>query len=177
MVTAINLKKFWMVTLVGLFGLTLAGCMHKHADGEEHADDNMSGDVADVADDNNDADDMEADVVIDISGKNFEFDVTKIEVNEGDVVTINFESEQGFHDWVVDEFDAATEQVNPGTPTSVTFVADQAGTFEFYCSVMQHRAQGMVGELIVKPAGDDNAEDEDAETETGEMADDEEAAE
>jgi len=40
--------------------------------------------------------------------------------------------------------------VTPGTPTSVTFVADKTGTFEYYCSVGNHRAQGMVGKLIVE---------------------------
>lgn len=123
-------------------------------------------------------DELVADVTFDIVGTNFAYDFTKIEVNEGDVVKINFVSEGGFHDWVVDEFDAATQQVNPGTPTSVTFVADKAGTYEFYCSVGQHRAQGMVGELIVKSTEDD-AQDDTA-TETGDdsadnMADDSDA--
>lgn len=87
----------------------------------------------------------------DISGKNFEFDLAEIRVKEGDTVTINFTSESGFHDWVVDEFDAATDQVRPDDGvTSVTFVADQKGTFEYYCSVGSHRANGMVGNLIVE---------------------------
>lgn len=85
-----------------------------------------------------------------VSGVNFEFDVTEIRVNEGDTVTINFTSEDGFHDWVVDEFDAATERVNTGGNTSVTFVADAAGTYEYYCSVGSHRQMGMVGTLIVE---------------------------
>lgn len=88
--------------------------------------------------------------VFSVNGTNFAFDVTEIRVKEGDTVTINFESQDGFHDWVVDEFDAATEKVRPGTPTSVTFVADKAGTYEYYCSVGSHRAQGMVGTLIVE---------------------------
>lgn len=88
----------------------------------------------------------------DITGTNYEFDVTEMRVTEGDTVTVNFESAEGFHDWVVDEFNAATEQVRPGTPTSVTFVADEAGTFEYYCSVGSHRELGMVGTLIVEPA-------------------------
>lgn len=76
--------------------------------------------------DDSEKDDQETDVVIDVTGVNFSFSTETIEVNQGDVVTINFESTEGFHDWVVDEFAAATDQVNPGTPTSVTFVADQA---------------------------------------------------
>lgn len=89
-------------------------------------------------------------VVIEISGFNYGYSQDEIRVKEGDTVTINFVSDDGFHDWVVDEFDAATEKVRPGTPTSVTFVADTAGTYEYYCSVGSHRAQGMVGTLIVE---------------------------
>ena len=101
--------------------------------------------------------DTQTDMVIDpnakvftVSGTNFEFDVKEIRVQKGDTVTINFESADGFHDWVLDEFEAATDQVQPGTPTSVTFVAETAGTYEYYCSVGQHRANGMVGTLIVE---------------------------
>jgi len=89
-------------------------------------------------------------VVFTVTGKNFEYTPSEIRVQEGYTVTINFESEAGFHDWVVDEFNAATEKVRPGTPTSVTFVASAAGTYEYYCSVGSHRAQGMVGNLIVE---------------------------
>jgi plastocyanin len=85
----------------------------------------------------------------DVTGVNFAFSMEEIMVKEGDTVTINFESESGFHDWVVDEFAAATDQVKPGTPTSVTFTASKKGTFEYYCSVGSHRAAGMVGNLIV----------------------------
>ncbi len=94
----------------------------------------------------------ESDVVIDVKGIDFAFDTTEITVNEGDVVTINFESTEGFHDWVVDEFRAGSRQVRPGTPTSVTFTADKAGTYEYYCSVGHHRAAGMVGTLTVVEA-------------------------
>ena len=88
--------------------------------------------------------------VFSVSGINYAFNETEIRVKEGDKVTINFVSDEGFHDWVVDEFNAATEKVRPGTPTSVTFTADKAGTYEYYCSVGSHRAQGMVGQLIVE---------------------------
>lgn len=96
--------------------------------------------------------DMVADVVVDITGVNFSYSLETIEVNEWDVVTINFTSNAGFHDWVVDEFDAATDKVEEGGTTSVTFVADQAGEFEYYCSVGAHRENGMIGTLIVNAA-------------------------
>jgi plastocyanin len=80
----------------------------------------------------------------------FGYSQEEIRVNEGDTVTINLTNSGGYHDWVVDEFDAATEKINGGGETSVTFVADETGTFEYYCSVGNHREQGMVGTLIVE---------------------------
>lgn len=90
-------------------------------------------------------------VVIDIAGINYEYDIKEIRVKKGDTVTINFKSDQGFHDWVVDEFSAATDRVSEKDGiTSVTFVADKVGTFQYYCSVMTHRQMGMIGYLIVE---------------------------
>lgn len=86
----------------------------------------------------------------DLTWKNFSFSETKIMVNKWDTVTINFESESWFHDRVVDEFNAATQQVQTWEKTSVTFVADTAWNFEYYCSVGSHRAQWMVGMLVVQ---------------------------
>ena len=85
-----------------------------------------------------------------LSGKNFSFDKTEIKVKKGDKVTINFTSADGFHDVVIDEFSAKTERVRTGGTSSMTFVADKTGTFEYYCSVGQHRMNGMVGKLIVE---------------------------
>ncbi len=88
--------------------------------------------------------------VFEVRGVNYEYDVKEIRVKKGETVVINFESTDGFHDWVIDEFDVQTDRVQPGTKTSVTFVADEAGTFEYYCSVGSHRSHGMVGTLIVE---------------------------
>ena len=85
-----------------------------------------------------------------VSGVNYEFDLKEIRVKEGDTVTINFISEEGFHDWTLDEFDVQTDAVDEREEASVTFVADQKGTFEYYCSIGNHRERGMVGTLIVE---------------------------
>lgn len=90
-------------------------------------------------------------VTIDVSGKNFEFTPSEITVKQGQSVTINFTSEDGGpHDFVIDEFDVATDQVSSGETSFITFVADQAGEFEYYCSVGAHREMGMVGTLTVE---------------------------
>jgi len=89
-----------------------------------------------------------------LTGENFKFMMDGIEsptltVKEGDLVMIEFSSIGGFHDFVIDEFNVATERVNTGGSTTVEFTADKKRTFEYYCSVGSHRANGMFGKLIV----------------------------
>ena len=90
------------------------------------------------------------------TGENFKFVMNEVDnpdivVNNGDKVRIEFTSTQGFHDWVVDEFSAATSKVrDTDGMTSVEFTADEVGTFEYYCSVGEHRENGMKGNLIVE---------------------------
>lgn len=85
-----------------------------------------------------------------ISGANFSFTPNEIKVKKGDTVKINFTNQGGTHDLVIDEFNVRTKLVQSGESDTVEFVADKAGTFEFYCSVANHRAMGMVGKLIVE---------------------------
>jgi plastocyanin len=84
-----------------------------------------------------------------ITGTNFAFSTKEIRVKQGDRVKINFISE-GVHDWVVDEFNARTSVLQTGKSESIEFVASKTGTFEYYCSVGQHRQMGMKGNLIVE---------------------------
>lgn len=72
-------------------------------------------------------------------------------VNQGDLVRVEFTNNDFMpHDWVLDEFNAATDIINEGESASVEFVADRSGTFQYYCSVGQHRAMGMFGNLTVQ---------------------------
>lgn len=85
-----------------------------------------------------------------IDGTNFAFDVKEMRVKEGDTVTIHFMSADGFHDLVIDEFNVRTEKLKTGGMAMITFVASKKGTFEYYCSVGSHRANGMIGKLVVE---------------------------
>lgn len=85
-----------------------------------------------------------------ITGSNFSFSTTELKVKKGEKVKIIFQSKGGLHDWTVDEFNAKTRQIKDGESAEVEFVADKAGTFEYYCSVGQHRTMGMKGKLIVE---------------------------
>lgn len=77
------------------------------------------------------------------------FSVKEIKVKEGDVVRVKVTNTKGMHDFVIDEFGVSKE-----TPLNeevvIEFVADKAGTYEYYCSKPGHRARGQVGKLIVE---------------------------
>ena len=88
--------------------------------------------------------------VFTLNASNFSFSPNEIKVKKGDKVKIVMNNTGGFHDWVVDEFNARTERVTGPATASVEFTADKAGTFEFYCSVGQHRQMGMKGNLVVE---------------------------
>ncbi len=81
---------------------------------------------------------------------NFSYSLKEIKVKKGDKVGINLKVSDGFHDLVIDEMKARTAKVSAGQITSVVFTADKVGTFEYYCSVGDHRAQGMVGKIVVE---------------------------
>jgi len=85
-----------------------------------------------------------------VSGSNFSLDPSTITVNQGDKVRIVFKNSQGFHDFVIDEYGRATKQNQAPSEEIIEFVADKAGSFEYYCSVGSHRAIGMKGALIVE---------------------------
>ena len=86
-----------------------------------------------------------------IAGGNYYYTIDEIRVKKGDTVRITFSSEEGFHDLVLDEFDVATERYRPGEgEETIEFIAGEAGEFEYYCSVGDHREKGQVGTLIVE---------------------------
>jgi plastocyanin len=100
----------------------------------------------------------EADITFTLTGKNFEYNNEEGESNptltvqEGDVVRIEYTTESGFHDFVIEEFEGATtEKVRSeaGTQT-IQFTANKKGSFEYYCSVGSHKEQGMKGAFIVE---------------------------
>lgn len=85
-----------------------------------------------------------------VLGNNFTFSTSEIRVKKGDRVKIVFQNTVGVHDWALDEFNVKTPRIQSGQSATVEFVADKTGTFEYYCSVGTHRAQGMKGNLIVE---------------------------
>lgn len=85
-----------------------------------------------------------------IDASKFQFSIKEIKVKEGDKIQIILYNVEGFHNFVIDEFNATSKTIGAGQTTSVEFVANKKGIFEYYCGVANHRQLGMVGKLIVE---------------------------
>ena len=89
-----------------------------------------------------------------ISGTNYAFSETTLSVAAGDTVKINFTAASGTHDFIIDDLDGArTSVVSNGDMDSITFTVpeDASGkSYSYYCSIGNHRAQGMEGTLNVE---------------------------
>ncbi len=84
-----------------------------------------------------------------VTGANFSFTPNTISVKKGDTVKITFKNADGFHDLRIDEYGVFTQKIGAGAEEPIQFVADKAGSFEYYCSVGSHRQMGMKGTLNV----------------------------
>ena len=67
----------------------------------------------------------------------------------GDKVAIEFKNSDGNHDFTIDEFNVKTKTISSGETAKVEFTASKTGSFEFYCSIGNHRQMGMKGTLLV----------------------------
>lgn len=86
-----------------------------------------------------------------VAGSNFKFSPAEMRVKQGDIVRVTLTNDDTMsHDWRLDEFNAATKVIKSGERDTIEFVAEQAGEYEYYCSVGRHRQMGMVGKLIVE---------------------------
>lgn len=86
----------------------------------------------------------------DITASQFAFDPSTITVKKGDTVVLNITSEDVPHGFSLPEFDV-NETLSPGSTKTVEFVADQAGSFSFTCSVVCGSGHStMSGKLVVE---------------------------
>ncbi len=80
------------------------------------------------------------------TAETYRFDPGTIVINQGDIVTLEIIGINGqAHPFAVEGYDVSGV-VRRGEVTRVTFTADKAGTFRFFCAVHQPPRQG---ELVV----------------------------
>lgn len=94
---------------------------------------------------------VEREVIREITaeGGKFYFKPATLTARKGETVRLTFKNVDGMHDWNIDEFKAATKVIQAGQEETIEFVANKAGTFEYYCSVGNHRAMGMKGTFTI----------------------------
>lgn len=86
---------------------------------------------------------------ITVTSTGMAFNQKTLSVKKGDRVRITYTNGGGTHDLKVDGYNVGTRVISGGASETFEFVADKAGTFEYYCSVGNHRAMGMKGTLTV----------------------------
>lgn len=86
-----------------------------------------------------------------VTARSLAFEPKEITVRAGEDIAIVLSSEDGLHDFTVDDADADAHVSAAGGGTSVGGLrADKPGRYPFYCSVQGHREAGMEGTLVVE---------------------------
>ena len=88
---------------------------------------------------------------ISLTASQYEFTPGRVEVNQGDTVTLTLHAEDVTHGLYVDGYGLETRVV-PGVSEEITFTAEHAGKFKLRCSVTCGALHPfMIGELVVRP--------------------------
>lgn len=82
---------------------------------------------------------------------NFSFSMNEMNVNAGDTIRVTFFNAGNMpHDIVFEGIDdASTSILSGGEEEVIEFTVSESGTYEYYCSVGNHREMGMIGTLTV----------------------------
>jgi cytochrome c oxidase subunit 2 len=87
---------------------------------------------------------------IQMTARKYKFDPDVITVKKGEVVRLVITALDRKHGFKLQEF-GIDQVLLKGTPTTIEFTADKAGTFEFKCSVFCGFGHGkMKGKLVVE---------------------------
>lgn len=94
---------------------------------------------------------MEGVKELEVSGTEFAFTPKTLSVKQGEKVKIIFTNDGKFpHNLTIDELNVATKTIGVGQTDTVEFMAEKSGSFVMYCSVSNHRQQGMEGKVSVQ---------------------------
>jgi cytochrome c oxidase subunit II len=86
-----------------------------------------------------------------ISGDQYAFSPSRIEVQKDDLVQIKFTAKDIAHSFTIDVPYRISKRAGAGQSVVFEFRADEAGRFPFYCNLTQDdRCKQMRGELVVR---------------------------
>ena len=87
---------------------------------------------------------------IKVVAREFSFGPAEIRVKAGEPVNVVYVNEGAeFHDFVITGLDFRLN-ADPGVEVVGGLAVEEPGTYEFICSVDDHKDQGMVGTLVVE---------------------------
>ena len=66
----------------------------------------------------------------------FGFDPERLVVNQGDVVIITIEAIDAVHGFYIEDYEIRQDLITPGSPETISFVADKIGMFRIHCSTI-----------------------------------------
>ena len=85
-----------------------------------------------------------------IVASRYRFEPARVEVNEGDLVTIELRSADIAHSLTIEAYRIA-KRVGPGQSVTFEFRAERAGSFPFLCELKaEEGCRKMRGELVVR---------------------------
>jgi plastocyanin len=91
--------------------------------------------------------------VVEITASSFSYDVKNIEAAPGQKLRLVVTNDGGDHDLVLDDFAARTRVLGAGESQTLDIEipasAEAGQTYEYYCSVGDHREMGMTGTITV----------------------------
>ncbi|MGB1696813.1 MAG: plastocyanin/azurin family copper-binding protein [Thermoplasmatota archaeon] len=149
------MKWFWILLVTAL----LAGCTDD-PDGSGSSSSSSTDSTDPVGNDTMEPDTGGAEVALSIAAvralptDTHAFDKATLAVNQGDVVTLTFSNDDVLpivnHDWYLEVLDVGTAVIGSGETDTITFTVDlEPGEYVFYCTVGNHRGDGMEGMLVV----------------------------
>ena len=101
--------------------------------------------------DSGDSNELTADIkTFEVEAGSFYYNPKEIRVKQGDTVIIKLTAKDLQHDLNIDALGVDGDIVKAGETTVIEFEASDIGTFEYYCSVGNHRSMGQVGKLIIE---------------------------
>lgn len=90
--------------------------------------------------------------VVEMKAHQFAFEPSTVVVRSGEKVRLKVTSTDVTHGIAIEEY-GVDQMLPPNETKEVTFTADEAGTYEFHCSVYCGSGHGdMTGQIVVKPA-------------------------
>jgi plastocyanin len=92
----------------------------------------------------------EQSTTVKLDASDFAYSVKKITASADSELVLEVTNVQGVHDFVIDELGVSSGRLPVGKTVRLQIPTDKPGSYQYYCSVGNHRELGMVGTLVIR---------------------------